>query len=794
MRFNNIWRLRPHVMAALVILSSLFLTTGRNALAQQSVASATVSINDLTVRDRLPAASIQEGKVNVTGVVTDQNGAVVAGVQVTAVNTLTKEKWSVVTDAQGRYALDELSPGVYTVTATAKGFANSTREMRVGADNSVVDFQLSVGAVGETVTVEDGTARAELERTPGGVAVVTERELNNTRAYNLRDVFEFTPGVVVQPRFGSDEAQISIRGSGLRNNYHGRGVNFLINGIPSMDADGFSDFEALDFLAAQRVEVWKGANALRYGGNTSGGAINIVTHTGKTAPPFEFRVQGGSFGSFTGHVATGGEKGRLGYFLSFTAVELDGYREHSNQGRQRFFGNFNYALDDHTDFNLDIIYANVGERYPGSLTREEFFSDPRAAVPIYVQQDQGRFVNYTRVGFGMNRRFGGGHEFSFNVFGQYRNLDHPIFNVLDQDTRTFGGEFRYSHTGERNRFVIGFSPWVTPNGGRRFENINGSAGAQTAHFDSLATNYGIYVENQHDFGPSFTFVTGARADWAVRRYTDLFLANGDQSDRRTFKAFSPKLGFVWRPRDEMQVFANLSRSYEPPVLNIELISFGAPGFLPLGAQDSWQIEVGTRGRAGRRLDYELTFFDLEVNDEIINSSVRPFPGAPFTIPSFRSSPETRHTGLEMSLDAILRQGLFTGRDVLTARTAYTFSRFRYVDDPLYFDNYLPGAPRHLVRSELRYDHPRGFWIAPNVDWSPATYFMDSANTARNDKYAVLNLRAGFDRQRWGIFFEGANLTDRLYSAAVQVDNEAGSFFEPSNGRSAYAGFRYRFGR
>jgi iron complex outermembrane receptor protein len=735
-----------------------------------------------------------QDSTTISGVVTDPNGAVVAGAKVTAVNAGAREQRRATTDAQGHYAIDNLAPGAYTVTASAKGFGAATREVRLGAANGAVDFRLSISAVGETVTVEAETARVELERTPGGVAVVAGRDLTQTRAYNLRDVFEYTPGVLAQSRFGSDEVQISIRGSGLRNNFHGRGVNILINGIPSMDADGFSDFEALDFLAAQRVEVWKGANALRYGGATSGGAINLVTETGKTAAPFEFRVQGGSFGSFQGHVSTGGEKGRFGYFLSFTDVELDGYREHSRQGRQRVYGNFTFALDDRTDLNLDVAYANVAERYPGPLTREEFFRDPRGAAPTYVEQDQGRFVDYGRLGLGMRRRFDGGHEFSFNLFGQYRNLEHPIFNYLDQDTRTFGGEFRYSYTGERNRFVLGFSPWATPNGGRRFENILGSRGAQTAHFDSLAVNYGVYAENQFDVLPSFTLVTGARADWAQRRFTDFFLSDGDQSDRRTFKAFSPKLGFVWRPRDQMQVFANVSRSYEPPVLNIELIGFGAAGFLPLGAQDTWQIEVGARGRAGRRLDYELTFFDLEVNDEIINANVTPFPGAPFTIPTFRSAPNTRHKGLELALDATLRKGLFTGGDALSARTAYTFSRFRYVDDPTYFNNYLPGAPRHLVRSELRYDHPRGFWIAPNVDWSPATYFMDSANTARNDKYAVLNLRAGFDRGQWGIFFEANNLTDRLYSAAVQVDNDAGSFFEPSNGRSVSVGLRYRFGR
>jgi Crp-like helix-turn-helix protein/TonB-dependent receptor-like protein len=100
---------------------------------------------------------------------------------------------------------------------------------------------------------------------------------------------------------------------------------------------------------------------------------------------------------------------------------------------------------------------------------------------------------------------------------------------------------------------------VTPNGGRRFENINGQSGAQTAHFDSLATNYGIYVENRLDIRPTLTLVTGARADWAVRRFTDFFLANGDQSDRRTFKAFSPKLGFVWRPREQMQEETNLKQ-------------------------------------------------------------------------------------------------------------------------------------------------------------------------------------------------------------------------------------------
>ena len=68
---------------------------------------------------------------------------------------------------------------------------------------------------------------------------------------------------MIRPRFGNvaDESQISIRGSGLRNNYHLRGLTLLLDGFPLNNADGFGDFEAAELLATKRVEVYKGANA-----------------------------------------------------------------------------------------------------------------------------------------------------------------------------------------------------------------------------------------------------------------------------------------------------------------------------------------------------------------------------------------------------------------------------------------------------------------------------------------------------------------------------------------------------
>ncbi|MGH9914388.1 MAG: TonB-dependent receptor domain-containing protein, partial [Pyrinomonadaceae bacterium] len=690
----------------------------------------------------------QQTDANLTGVVTDPAGAALGGVQISATNSLTKEISQAITDAQGQFTLANLLPGQYTLEAKADNFRPMIKEVRLDGNKTVtVDFQLLVQLVTESVTV---TARTELERVPGSIALIPQKEIEQSRANNLRDVLGLTPGVIAQPRYGTDELQFSIRGSGLRSNFHERGINIYVNGMPYQDADGFSDYEALELMATQRVEVWKGANALRFGANSMGGAINFITQSGETASPLQINLVGGSYGSFKGQISTGGVRGPFSYYLSASASEFKGYREHSQQGRQRLYGNLNWRLDDKTALHFDLIYANIAEKLPGSLTRQEFFADPRQADANSVRQDMGRFIDFTRAGFQLSRQLDDRQEISVSVYGQYRNLDHPIFEVFDQDARSFGSEVRYSFNGRigarGNRFVIGFTPQRLLDGERHFENINGGRGERTKLFDAQAVNYGIYFENQLDISPIFTIVAGGRMDWATRRFDDHFLTDGDQSDRRTYQAFSPKLGFVWRPREDVQLFGNVSRSYEPPLL-LELTSFAsfdAAGFIPLEAQDTWQYEIGTRGRLGDRINWEVAAFDLEINNEIINLNVEPFPFAPFTIPTFRNAASTRHRGLEVGTGLLLGHDLLREKDRLTWNTAYTLSQFRFVDDNSFGDNYIPGAPRHLLRSELRYDHPSGLWIAPNIDWSPASYFVNSANTDRNDKYAVLNLKGGYD--------------------------------------------------
>lgn len=117
----------------------------------------------------------------------------------------------------------------------------------------------------------------------------------NGPANTVKDILGWVPGVLIQTRWGPD-GQISIHGLGLSRSYGNRGINPYMDGIPINTADGLFDLFEIDPTAYRYVEVYKGANALRYGSNSLGGAINFVMPTGRDAPPFEARFDAGSFG------------------------------------------------------------------------------------------------------------------------------------------------------------------------------------------------------------------------------------------------------------------------------------------------------------------------------------------------------------------------------------------------------------------------------------------------------------------------------------------------------------------
>jgi len=650
-------------------------------------------------------------------------------------------------------------------------------------------------------------AREELQRVPGGADVVGRQAIEQSRGANLKDALDFVPGVLIQPRFGAaDESQISIRGSGLRNNFHLRGVTILIDGFPHGNADGFADFESLELLTTKRLEVYKGANALRFGGYTLGGAINYVSKTGYDAGLIELRSEAGSFGFLKSYAGTGQVYGPFDLYVGLSDTELDGFRQHGEQVRRRAFASFGAQLSGGTSVRLDLGYVRSDENLPGALTQQEMDRNLRQRNPVNAPFEEGRDYDYTRGALTIRTPLGENQALEWYTQLNYQDLNHPLsFAVINDTTYSYGTELRYVLTaplfGMANRFTAGLQYLGTRQVDDNFANVNGNRGAKTKSQINIANTVAGYAEDQLDLTNTFTAIAGGRAVYTTREVRDRFRSDGNQSDAVDFSAISPRAGFVWKVAPTVAVFGNASHAYEPPAL----VEITAPGQLAgnlgqLGAQTSWQFEVGTRGRAGERLAWDVSLYDVELWDEIQNVNVQPFPGAAFTIPRFRNIDRSRHTGVEVGVDLLLVKDILSrmgpGRtgDTLRARAAYTWSRYVFVDDVNFGNNDLPGAPPHFLQAELRYDHGSGFWMAPGLDIVPQGYFVNSENNARNHGYTLVNFRTGFEHKPTGlgIFFEARNLTDQTYAAAVAVDDANRRFFFPGDGRSFYGGVSWRW--
>jgi len=173
-------------------------------------------------------ASAQTITGTISGDVTDNSGAVVAGATITVESLGTSEKRTATTTTSGGYRLTDLAIGKYKVTATAEGFKTvvQTTEVLTGAV-SRAEFKLQVGQRTETVEVEGSAPLVDLSPNNNNYidSVKIENVPINGRDFN--SLVAVTPGVQRAP--GGGFLAISINGARTTSN------NYFIDGLYNND-------------------------------------------------------------------------------------------------------------------------------------------------------------------------------------------------------------------------------------------------------------------------------------------------------------------------------------------------------------------------------------------------------------------------------------------------------------------------------------------------------------------------------------------------------------------------------
>jgi len=125
-----------------------------------------------------PVGICGQQTTGITGLVTDQSGAVIPKITVVLHNESTNENTPGLSTSTGNFTFSDLRPGIYDVSATAPGFANTAEKgIHLELDATVtVLLKMKPGAATETVSVQAQETQLDLTHADRGV-VFSQDEL-----------------------------------------------------------------------------------------------------------------------------------------------------------------------------------------------------------------------------------------------------------------------------------------------------------------------------------------------------------------------------------------------------------------------------------------------------------------------------------------------------------------------------------------------------------------------------------------------------------------------------------------
>jgi Carboxypeptidase regulatory-like domain/TonB dependent receptor-like, beta-barrel len=241
------------------------------------------------------ALRAQSTNASLTGRITDAFRASIAEAGVAAVSSGQNVRYQTTSDASGGYHLANLPPGSYRIEVEKAGFKKLVKpdvELHV-LDAVEIDFEMPLGPVAETITVEAGAPLVNTESAT--VSTVVDRALIEGLPLNGRSfqtLITLTPGVVLTTTVFNDQGQFSVNGQRADANYFtvdGVSANFGVTGYPALGqtasgalpalsaSGGTNSLVSVDAMQEFRIQTSSFAPEF---GRTPGGQISIATRSG----------------------------------------------------------------------------------------------------------------------------------------------------------------------------------------------------------------------------------------------------------------------------------------------------------------------------------------------------------------------------------------------------------------------------------------------------------------------------------------------------------------------------------
>ncbi len=213
---------------------------------------------------------------SISGVVTDQSGAVVSSAKVMVTNVATGASRETVTTGAGAYTVQGLPPQDYKVTITATGFGPSEASLNVSVGSAnTVNVKLSVGTDTTTVDVAaNSLSGINLETSENSQVISTQQILElPTETRNPYDLAALSGSVSSDPSATSRGVGFNVSGARTAS------TEILLDGMENTQLFSVGVATPIPLDATQEFRIITSNYSPEYG-RASGGVVNVITKSG----------------------------------------------------------------------------------------------------------------------------------------------------------------------------------------------------------------------------------------------------------------------------------------------------------------------------------------------------------------------------------------------------------------------------------------------------------------------------------------------------------------------------------
>ena len=645
---------------------------------------------------------------------------------------------------------------------------------------------------------------------------------------NISEYLGGVPGLLARDRQNyAQDVQISVRGFGARSSFGIRGVRVYVDGIPATFPDGQGQITNVDLGSAERIEVLRGPSSALYG-NSAGGVIQVFTEDGAASPTLDFGIASGSDGLLRANTKLSGSAGALGYVLSGSRFQTDGYRDHSAARRDIGNAKLTFSPDDSTRLTLIANSVTLPEAQdPLGLTRKLYDTvSPRSVDPAATSFNTRKSIDQSQLGLIYERRLDAANSLRAMVYAGHRNTEQfqaitVAAQTATQAARDFhpggvialGSDYRGTDLRWTLRSTLADRPFTLVAGlsadaldqhRQGYQNfvgpvatpVLGVQGALRRDENDTALDVDEYLQAAWQFAPDWSLSAGLRHSSVRIESKDHFIvgANGDDSGASRYGATLPVLGLMYALSSSVHVYATAGRGFETPTLNeLAYRPDGTSGLnFALQPAHSNNFEVGVKARLEGVGEMTAALFQTRTQDEIV--TLTNVAGRS----TYQNAGATRRTGLELGwsntfAENLRAQAALTALDA-TYRNAFVTCNLAPCpaasQQNVAAGNRMPGLARGAVFASLAWQPPQG-WRGGVEGRYLSGVFVNDTNSDAAPHYVVASANAGYVARlgpwRLSGFARVDNLFGRRYIGSVIVNEGNLRFFEPAPGRTWLAG-------